>query len=174
MKKANITLIGMAGSGKSVVGTVLANLLGWKFVDVDLLMEEEQGNTIQNILDKLGDEGFIKLESARIKKFKDAENTVFAPGGSVVYGEEVMELLKNISSVIYISTDLQTIEERIDTQPRGIVGLNGKSIQEIYAEREVLYKGFADFTVLSASKTPEEIGEEILSLLEPNVILESR
>ena len=84
-----------------------------------------------------------------------------------------MELLKNISSIIYISTDLQTIEGRIDTLSRGIVGLKEKSIQKIHAEREVLYKRFADWTVLSAGKTPDEIGEEIISLLQPNVILES-
>ena len=46
MKNVNITLIGMTGSGKSVVGSVLANSLGWKFIDVDLLMEEEWGGTL--------------------------------------------------------------------------------------------------------------------------------
>lgn len=172
MKKANITLIGMAGSGKSVVGNILADSLGWKFIDVDLFMEGERGDTIQNILDELGDEEFIKLESSRVKKFWNAKNTVFAPGGSVVYGEEAMELLKNISSIIYISTDLQTIEGRIDIPSHGIVGLKEKCIQEIYTEREVLYEQFANFTVLTAGKTPDEIGEEILSLLQPNVILE--
>ena len=163
----------MAGSGKSAVGNVLANSLGWKFIDIDLLIEEERGDTLQNILEELGDEEFIKLESSRTKKFWDVKNTVFAPGGSIIYEEEVMELLKNISSIIYISTDLQTIEGRIDTLSRGIVGLKEKSIQKIHAEREVLYKRFADWTVLSAGKTPDEIGEEIISLLQPNVILES-
>lgn len=157
----------MAGSGKSVVGNILADSLGWKFIDTDLLIEEEQDNTLQNILDEMGDKKFIKLESSKIKEFVATTNTVFAPGGSIVYEDEAMELLKNISSIIYISTDLQTIKERIDIPSRGIVGLKEKSIQELYKERETLYKRSAGWTVDTAGKTPIEIKEEILSLMAP-------
>jgi len=157
----------MAGVGKSAIGNSLAKALGCKFIDTDKLIEEERGKALQNILDELGDEGFIRLESSKIKEFSKTKHAVFAPGGSVIYSQDAMKLLKNISNVVYIFLDPQTIEKRINIKSRGIVGLRDKSFQELFAERETLYKYFADLTIDTSGKTPSEIGKEILSFTAP-------
>jgi len=163
MTKANITLIGMSGAGKSAVGNILAVSIGWKFVDTDKLIEADHGKSLQDILNEIVDEGFKEMESLKIKELSGVRHSVFAPGGSVVYSEDAMGLLKNISTIIYLSSDPQKMEGRIDTASRGIVGLKGKSFKELYAERESLYKKFADLTVDTSGKTPREVAEEILT-----------
>lgn len=165
MKKQNITLIGMAGAGKSSVGVILAHSLGWSFQDIDKLTEEERGKSLQNILNELGDNSFMKEESSKIKELSKIQNTVIAPGGSIVYSRDAMELLKNISAVVYIHADLKNIEERINADSRGIVGLRGKTFEELFKERENLYKHFADITIDASQKTPEEIVAEIVSII---------
>ncbi len=165
MKKQNITLIGMAGAGKSSVGTILAHSLGWSFQDIDKLMEEDYGKPLQNILNELGDDSFIEEEASKMKELSKIQNAVIAPGGSIIYSREAMELLKNISIVVYIHADPKSIEERIDANSRGIVGLEGKTFQKLFEERENLYKQFADITVDASQKTPTEIAAEILSIV---------
>lgn len=164
MAKTNITLIGMSGVGKSAVGNILAESIGWKFVDTDKLIEDDHGKPLQHILDEVGDERFKELESSKIKELSQIHYSVFAPGGSVVYSQDAMNLLKNISVVIYLSSDLREIEQRIDPASRGIVGLKGKDFRELYAERESLYRKFADFAVDTSEKDPDEVAKEILSL----------
>ena len=163
MTKTNITLIGMSGVGKSAVGNILAKSMGWRFIDTDQLMEAEQGKPLQDILDEIGEERFKKMESSKVRELFRARHAVFAPGGSIVYSRDAMELLKNISTIVYLSSDPQKIEGRIDTASRGIVGLKEKSFKELYAERESLYKKFADLVVDTSEKTPHETAEEILS-----------
>lgn len=155
----------MAGAGKSSVGTILAHSLGWSFQDIDKLMEEDYGKPLQNILNELGDDSFIEEEASKMKELSKIQNAVIAPGGSIIYSREAMELLKNISIVVYIHADPKSIEERIDANSRGIVGLEGKTFQKLFEERENLYKQFADITVDASQKTPTEIAAEILSIV---------
>ena len=165
MEKQNITLIGMAGAGKSSVGNILTQSLGWKFIDTDTAMEEERGKSLQTILDELGDEKFIELEAETVKALTDVRHAVIAPGGSVVYAPAAMEFLKNISTVVYLAADPQTIERRLRVSSRGIVGLTGKSFQELCAERENLYRRYADITVSTVGKSAEETATEIVAAL---------
>jgi len=143
----NIVLIGMAGAGKSHVGEKLARALGFTFVDTDKRLEEKHGEPLQAILDRLGDEAFIKEEEAEILALADAERTVIAPGGSVIYSAEAMRLLKRIAKVVYLRATADAIEARIDPASRGIVGLKGKTFRQLYAEREDAYAAVADLTI---------------------------
>lgn len=118
-----------------------------------------------NILNELGDDSFIEEEASKMKELSKIQNAVIAPGGSIIYSREAMELLKNISTVVYIHADPKSIEERIDANSRGIVGLEGKTFQKLFEERENLYKQFADITVDASQKTPTEIAAEILSIV---------
>lgn len=140
----NVTLIGMAGAGKSYVGERLAASLGFAFVDTDKRLEAKFGMPLQAILDRLGDEAFIKAEEAEILALADVERTVIAPGGSVIYSAAAMALLKRISKIVYLRVPAAVIEARIDPAGRGIVGLKGRTFGEVYKEREVLYEGVAD------------------------------
>ena len=88
-----------------------------------------------------------------------------SPGGSVVYSPESMDLLKSISTVVYLAADAKTIQARIDTSSRGIVGIKEKSFEELFAERESLYKQYADITIQTQGKTPREVVEVALQCL---------
>ena len=104
MKKNNITLIGMPTSGKSTVGVILAKILGMDFVDTDLIIQRKAGKRLANIIAEDGLEGFLSLEEEVCAEL-EAENTVIATGGSVVYGEKAMAHLKDISQVVYLEID---------------------------------------------------------------------
>ena len=101
MPKSNITLIGMPGSGKSTVGVVLARAGAMSFLDSDRLIERVEGKKLFEISDAVGLQGFREVEN-RVNASIDAENTVIATGGSVIYGPEAMAHLRDISHVVYL------------------------------------------------------------------------
>ena len=96
----NVTLIGMPGSGKSTIGVILAKELGYQFVDADLLIQEQEKRLLKEIISEEGIEGFIAIEN-QVNASIEADRTVIATGGSVVYGKEAMEHLGEIATVIY-------------------------------------------------------------------------
>ena len=83
----NITLIGMPGAGKSSIGVVLAKVLGYQFIDSDLLIQKEEKRTLSEIIEQDGIDGFKAVEN-RVNASIQVENTVIATGGSVVYCDE--------------------------------------------------------------------------------------
>ena len=97
--KKNVTLIGMPGSGKSTVGVVLAKVLGCHFVDSDLVIQEQTGKLLHELITEYGDEGFLKIEN-KVNAGLQVERSVIATGGSAVFGEEAMEHLREISTVV--------------------------------------------------------------------------
>ena len=90
----NITLIGMPGAGKSSIGVVLAKVLGYQFIDSDLLIQKEEKRTLSEIIEQDGIDGFKAVEN-RVNASIQVENTVIATGGSVVYCDEAMQHLKS-------------------------------------------------------------------------------
>lgn len=165
MQKQNITFIGMSGSGKSTVGRLVAKELSWDFVDVDALLEQEYGKSLQSVLDEHGDEQFLTFERKKVRELKDVQKTVISPGGSVVYSSESMVVLKSISAVVYLAADAKTIQARIDASARGIVGIKEKSFTELFTERASLYTQYADITIQTRGKTPYEVAESALFCL---------
>jgi shikimate kinase len=116
----NIILIGMPGSGKSTIGVVLAKVLGYRFLDSDLLIQEKENRKLSEILSEDGPDRFNEIEN-RINASIEVEKTIIATGGSVVYGEEAMEHLRSIGTVIYLRLPLEEIEKRLgDLHERGI------------------------------------------------------
>ena len=89
--KDNIVLIGMPGVGKSTIGVILAKILGYKFIDADIVIQQEEGKLLHEIIKSEGVEGFIKVEN-RVNASLDCHKAVIATGGSVVYGKEAMGL----------------------------------------------------------------------------------
>ena len=111
---SNIVLIGMPGAGKSTVGVILAKVLGKNFIDSDLLIQEQEGMLLRDIIKKHGKQRYIDIEN-RVNKNISVENTVIATGGSVVYCSEAMEHFRNTAMVVYIKLSFDTINKRLVT-----------------------------------------------------------
>ena len=89
----NIVLIGMPGVGKSTAGVVLAKVLGYEFIDADLIIQQQEGKLLREIIAEVGTDGFIEVEN-RVNSQIEVEKSVIATGGSVVYGKEAMQHLR--------------------------------------------------------------------------------
>ena len=143
----NITLIGMPASGKSTVGVLLAKRLGYSFVDVDIVIQEQEGRLLKEIIAEEGQEGFLDVEN-RVNAELSVHNSVIAPGGSVIYGKEAMEHLKKISTVVYLKLSYEAVEERLgNLTDRGVVLKDGMTLKDLYEERIPYYEKYADITV---------------------------
>lgn len=140
----NVILIGMPGSGKSTIGVVLAKLLRYQFVDMDIVIQEQEKRLLREIIAEEGNEGFMAIEN-RINAEFVAENTVIAPGGSVIYGTEAMEHLKEIGTIVYLKLSYENLEKRLgDLKARGVVLKEGYTLRTLYDERTPLYEKYAD------------------------------
>ena len=143
----NITLIGMPGSGKSTVGVVLAKAMGYRFIDSDLLIQEQEERRLCDIIEEEGQEAFLKIEDEVNSKI-NAKNTVIATGGSACYCDRAMQHLREISTVIYIQLSYEEIERRLgDLTKRGVVLKEGYTLKDLYEERCPLYEKYAHIIV---------------------------
>lgn len=143
----NITLIGMPGAGKSTVGVVLAKVLGYDFIDTDLLIQKQEHRLLWQIMRDEGNDGFRRIEE-RVNSTVEAQDSVISPGGSVIYGEKAMEHLRQISTVVYLKVNCRTLTHRLgDLKKRGVVLRPGQTLQSLYEERVPLYEKYAHVTV---------------------------
>ena len=158
----NIILIGMPASGKSTVGVVLAKRLGYEFIDTDLLIQKQEQALLREIIAEKGEDGFLVIED-QVNADLEAERSVIAPGGSVVYCENSMKHYKEIGTVVYLQTGYQTIKERIgDPKKRGVVLREGQTLKDLYEERRVLFEKYADVTICEDGLTlSETIGKVV-------------
>lgn len=160
---SNITLIGMPGAGKSTIGIVLAKVLGYDFIDSDLLIQKSEGKLLWQIMAAVGNEGFNEIEE-RINSEIEAENSIIATGGSVIYGPKAMEHLREISTVVYLKVNCSTLKRRLgDLNKRGVVLKPGQTLNELFEERTPLYEKYAHVTINVSNKTVQQAVEAIVA-----------
>ena len=162
--KNSISLIGMAGAGKSSVGKELARTLGFRFIDSDALIEKQHGKSLQNILD---DEGYIKLREIENIALKSIQfnKTILSTGGSAVYSDEAMEHIQQNSKVIFLEVPFSQILERVPSfLDRGFAKAPNQSVKDAFVERQELYKKYSD-SVVSNTKDLNSCVSKILELL---------
>lgn len=162
----NLTLIGMSGAGKSYIGRKVADALTLTFLDLDEAMELEYGKPLPVILEEKGDEGFIAEESRiAIEQTKGQSNLLISTGGSIVYADDAMQHLRNISHVVYLDVPIEVIERRVggssDRLGR-IVGLGERSLRELFESRIPLYLKYAHASVHPEVMTLEHIVEKLV------------
>lgn len=148
-KTENVVLIGMPGAGKSTLGVVLAKILGYEFIDADLLIQGKLDKTLQKIIDACGPDGFIEVENEVLCTLS-ATHAVIATGGSAVYSDEAMRHLSSIGTVVYLKVSYEELESRLGgLHERGVVMKNGMgmSLADLYEERSPLYDKYADLTI---------------------------
>lgn len=164
--KDNIVFIGMPAVGKSTVGIVVAKRLGKRFVDTDLLIQEQENKLLREIIAEKGEEGFLKIEN-QVNCDVNVTNSVISPGGSVIYCEEAMKHFKEIGTVVYLKASYQTIKRRIrNPRKRGVVLKEGQTLRGLYDERVPYFEKYADITVCEDGCRIEETIENVINAIE--------
>lgn len=166
-KKSNIVLIGMPGAGKSTLGVVLAKILGMDFVDGDILIQNQVGNTLQKVIDAQGVDGFLQVENDVLAAV-DVQNTVISTGGSAIYSDEAMRHLTEIGTVVYLDVSLEELRSRLGSlHERGVVMRKGvsMSLDEIFEERGPLYRKHAEVTLQTDGLTVREATRKLVDAL---------
>ena len=163
--KSNLTLIGMPGAGKSTIGIILAKNLGLGFIDTDVLIQINQQKTLQQIIDESDHLQLRAIEEEEVLKI-NIENHVIATGGSVVYSEKTMAHLLGISKTIFLEIDFEEIKNRIHNfETRGIAKAKNQSFKELFRERQILYKKYAEITIDCNVLDQEELAAQIAQLV---------
>lgn len=171
-EKKNIVLIGMPGAGKSTVGVVLAKRLGYRFLDSDLVIQEQTKKLLHELITEHGVDGFLKIEE-EINASLTCENAVIATGGSVIYGEKAMEHLREIGCVVYLKLSYEEIEERLgDLTARGVALKDGQTLRDLYNERCPLYEKYAHVVQECDGKLVRQIVEELAAKKESTLASE--
>ena len=162
MERNNIVLIGMPGAGKSTMGVILAKVMGYQFVDADLLIQQEEKRLLKDIIKEEGLQGFLEIEE-RVNKEIKAIKTVIATGGSVIYGAKAMEHLRGIGFVVYLQLSYETISKRLgNIKQRGVALRKDQSLYDLYLERCPLYEQYAHITINCENLDIEAVVEGIV------------
>lgn len=140
----NIVLIGMMGSGKTTIGGMLAKALNRPFYDCDDLIVSEAGRPIPQIFEEDGEAAFRALESEIIKRFAEPQNAVVATGGGAILNPQNMENLKRGGKIFFINRPLELILSDVETEGRPLLKGGASRLYELYEQRIVLYKQYAD------------------------------
>ena len=137
----NIVLIGMPGTGKSIIGKLLAELTGKTLQDTDAKIEEEAEMTIPEIFEKEGEAGFRDRESAICKKLGKERNLIIATGGGAILRPENVAALRQNGTLVHITRSI----DKLPTRGRPL-SKNIEALKKMEAQRMPLYKSAADIT----------------------------
>jgi shikimate kinase len=162
----NIILIGMPGAGKSTVGVILAKTLGMRFIDTDIVLQEQAGRLLQEMIGNEGTTTFLKTEEKTLLSLQ-CQNAVIATGGSAVFSHEAMEHLATGGIVIYLKISFEEMVRRLrNITTRGIVLFEGQDLREMYDLRAPLYENYAGITLECSGTGAETIVEGIVQELQ--------
>ena len=162
----NVVLIGMPGCGKSSAGVLLAKTLRKDFVDMDLLIQNFEGRSLQEIIDDRGNAYFRDVEDAVIGNFR-GDNYVVATGGSAVYSHDNMQKFRDAGdTIVYIKTSCDEIVRRLSNiATRGVTLAPGQTVEDLYNERIPLYEKEAGVIVDTEGLDLEQTVTEIARAL---------
>jgi len=167
--KSLFYLIGYRGAGKTTVGGMLAERLGWSFVDADVFLEAQSGRSIKEIFATEGEPVFRDMESSNLRELSRRERCVIATGGGIILREENRKLLRDTGYVVWLTADPQTTAERLQNDPltsgrRPDLSVGGLAeIAEMLRLREPHYRSCADLEIATAGRSPEMLAEAILT-----------
>jgi shikimate kinase len=174
MSHPSLYLIGPRGSGKTTVARLLAERLGWEWIDADAEIERRCGKSIRDIFAAESEAGFRAHEADVLADLCRLPNVVVATGGGVVLREENRQRLRN-GRVVWLTASPEALLQRIQSdvttaerRPNLTTHLDARAeIEQVLKVREPLYRACADHTLDTTIHSPEEITTVILSLLTP-------
>jgi len=162
----NVVLIGMPGSGKSTLGVVLAKLLGYGFIDSDLIIEEEEHRLLHEIISEEGTEGFIAIENRVNSEIAVSKKSDCYGGKCHLWCERLWSILSQIGTIVYLKWSLEELSEHLgDLNERGVVLKEGQDLRGLYEERCPYYEKYADITVECGGDSIEQMVKQIMDAL---------
>lgn len=160
-------LVGFMGSGKSVVGRLLADELGWHFADVDEDIEEEQQITIAEIFDSRGEVEFRRIEREalrrRVRQIECGKPMVLALGGGAFMDESNQKLLAERGVTIWLDCPLPRIRARMEGQTHRPLARDAGNFERLFHDRRQLYSK-AEHRVEADTDDAAEVVAQILKL----------
>ncbi len=170
--KTSIALIGFMGTGKTVVGKILAEKTGKEFIETDAIIVEKAGRSIPEIFRQDGEIAFRELEIAVIGEVAARKNAVIACGGGAVLNKINIDRLKKESVIVCLTATSQVIMKRTsaDTDGRPLLAVadRAKQIEELMKFREPYYERSADITIDTSGMDANAVSERIIEKLKEN------
>lgn len=164
--RKNIILIGMPGSGKTTIGTEIAEKIGYGYIDSDSVIVAREGKRLNQIIEAVGREAFLDIE-AKVNSELCADRCVIATGGSVIYRDYAMQKLKQMGTIVYLKLPYEVIEKRLgDLKKRGVALKDGFTLRDLYEERAPLYEKYADIRVELFGDTIAQSVEQVIAAIQ--------
>lgn len=162
---SRLLLVGMSGSGKSTIGKLVAGELGWTFVDMDDLIEQEAGRTIPQIFEQDGEPAFRKLEAGLLQRLVQEPNVVVSTGGGATSNEAAQAMIQEADGTLtaWLHADAEVLWQRVHghqdasrTTERPMLAA-GDPLRKMRAmiDERTKYYGAADLTIPVGNRRPE-------------------
>lgn len=165
-EQVHLVLVGMTGSGKSTVGRLVAERLGWSFVDLDAAIEEQAGRSVREVFASDGESAFRDLETAVLVAAlgTDDPSVIATGGGAVVRAENRAELAADRVRVVWLMADPDVVLDRVRAgMHRPLLDRDpAVALARMWAERESLYREVADAVVSVEGRSIGEVVEAVL------------
>jgi shikimate kinase len=163
-RKKLIYLLGFMGSGKTTVGALLAQELGWPFIDLDATLEAGQGKSIREIFEQAGEPFFRELERAALTEASRTQPAVIALGGGTFVQKPNLEFIRETGgATIWLDCPVEELQHRCEGLATRPLFRDPMSFRRLYEERLPFYQ-LAEFRVATAGKGPQEIVSRILQM----------
>jgi shikimate kinase len=162
----NLVLIGFMGSGKSSIGRLVAQKLGFQFVDTDALVVERSGSEIAAIFARDGEEHFRELETAALESLVPRNRCVMATGGGIILQEKNRALLRELGLVVWLTASEDVIFDRVSRnskRPLLQTANPRETVAKLFAARRAFYEEAAQFTLDTSTLSHAEAAEAVIA-----------
>lgn len=167
MPSGTLWLVGMMGSGKSVVGDLVASRVGAEFVDLDEEVSARAGASIPELWRREGEGAFRELEAAAVERLSGESGgpRVVATGGGVVLRADNVEAMRSSGTVVWLDAPAEVLLQRVaGGEGRPLLAGGPERLSALLAARRALYETAGHHRVQTAGRSPEEVAQEVAEL----------
>lgn len=157
---SRVVLVGFMGAGKTTVGRLLAQRLGWDFCDLDRRVEVRTGRSVAEVFATRGEEGFREEERAAAEGLLGRQKCVVAAGGGAWHQPATRELLSRDSLSVWLQADLPTLLTRVPADPARPLAHDRARMAALFAERQPSYR-LADLSVETKDRSPHDVADQL-------------
>ena len=164
----NIAVYGFMGVGKTTIGVLLAERLGYSFLDMDAEIERREGTKISTIFNEKGEPYFRKLESDLVQSLTKTDEQVIACGGGTVANRDNAEALKSVARMVYLTASITEIINRTkDDSNRPLLDVDDprNTALLLFEKRKPIYERYAEVTIDTTGLAPKVVVDKILEEL---------